>query len=52
MCVHIDFTVHKKVKAYPEIKKKKKISKSLLVQCELERVSWKFHLILALKIMQ
>lgn len=24
MCVHTDFTVHKKVKAYPEIKKKKK----------------------------
>lgn len=24
MCVHIDFTVHKKVKAYPEIKKKKR----------------------------
>lgn len=24
MCVHVDFTVHKKVKAYPEIKKKKK----------------------------
>lgn len=23
MCVHIDFTVHKKVQAYPEIKKKK-----------------------------